>query len=408
MQSLSGEDMSGASLSANIAVLNVHYSANLGDGLLSTCLMDCVANADPAMTLTPIDLAARTDISTLGKNWRGIILRSLSKLPITLRNAFIGLVLDLSKKRKWLPFYQSHLSRADAVILGGGNLIVDQDLNFPVKINSALAVAASYDLPVHIYGVGVGEAFSETGKSMLLEAFRKADLRSVCVRDNASKQNWDHHFADACGLEAEIVWDPGLACQMVWPDPAPFPSGSVDVAIGVMSPQELIYHEPSSVGLDLAKWYVELIQTIQNAGLSVRLFSNGSPEDTRFLRRQVLPNFPGTEVVIPTTPAELAQTIYYAQIVVAFRMHALIPAFAYGNSVLALEWDHKIRSLMDRFGQIERCVNVRSVSGSNAAELCLSLKDEPQLTTPFAETIETELRALAVRVRQSLPGSDGR
>ena len=390
-----------------IAVLNAHFSANLGDGLLSSCLMNRVSCAEPSLELFPVDLAARTSFSTLGGASRGTALRIIDKMPRLARQSMIQFVQGQLSRWHWIPFFRQELASAQAVILGGGNLIVDQDLNFPTKIHTALTVAQSLDLPIHIFGVGVGSEFSERGLAFFESAFSEADIRSVTVRDNASKVNWDAHFSEVSGHIANVVFDPGIASPLVW-DVKENSIAPVDIAIGIMSPRELIYHHGALGRITLSDWYGELISELQSAGKSVRLFSNGSPEDTRYLLSDLAPQFPGIDIVIPELPEEIVRITAAANVTIAFRMHALIPAIVYGHPVLALEWDQKIQSLMERVGQPKNCISVKSVSGREAARLCLGL---PQKDVDPAEMIysaDQEMAGLAARLVHSVDMSGAR
>ena len=58
---------------------------------------------------------------------------------------------------------RTRLAGCDAVVLGGGNLLTDADLNFPMKIAGALDQAARLRLPAAVYGVGANRQWSAAG-----------------------------------------------------------------------------------------------------------------------------------------------------------------------------------------------------------------------------------------------------
>ena len=63
-------------------------------------------------------------------------------LPAFIRPLVLSLPLTFGLRRKWRPHYLQHLEGAQAVVIGGGNLFTDVDLNFPTKI-AALVHAAN-------------------------------------------------------------------------------------------------------------------------------------------------------------------------------------------------------------------------------------------------------------------------
>lgn len=70
-----------ARLLSRIVLLNVKYSPNLGDGLLSECLERELARALPDCEVTSIDLAGRTGYPSGYGRTRGTALALLERLP---------------------------------------------------------------------------------------------------------------------------------------------------------------------------------------------------------------------------------------------------------------------------------------------------------------------------------------
>ena len=137
----------------SIRLFNVKYSPNLGDGVLSECLEEALAQELGSADVASIDLAGREAYGGSGAG-RHLALAVLNNLPQLVRRAAIRLPLVLQSRRKWRPHYRTGVKPCDAVVIGGGNLLADLDLNFPTKLALALDEAARRDLPVAFYGVG--------------------------------------------------------------------------------------------------------------------------------------------------------------------------------------------------------------------------------------------------------------
>jgi len=378
---------------SRIALLNAHYSANLGDGLLSDCLM---FGLGPELDSYPVDLAGREEISTLGGNRRGQILKALNAMPSPVRSFAIRQIQNRFVKTKWRPHFEAKLKESDAVILGGGNLIADQDLNFPVKIHTALSVAKAYEKPCYLYGVGVGGSFSQKGAELFNEAFSSADIREVYVRDARSKRNWDEFFAQSSGCKATVVWDPGLLASLTWPIAEADQKGPIRV--GIISPDELSYHEGSEESWDVTDWYQRFIQDLINTGKEVRLFSNGSPEDTRYLQENIAPLFPELSHDIPKNQEELSRLLGQSDLVAAFRLHALIPTISYNRPILALAWDAKVRSFAEKIGQSHACIDVKETSPEDAAIIAVKQMNAKQDFSQQVGEAKAEVETLAAKL----------
>lgn len=335
-----------------IRIFNVKYSPNLGDGLLSECLeralIDCGADPDT----WSIDLAARTSYGA-GSQARALQMQLLDSLPRSVRSIAVRAPLALQSRRLWAPHYARSLEGAECVVLGGGNLIADLDLNFPTKISLALSAASWRRLPVFIYGCGVSEDWSPQGRALLEGALRRGAVRKVWVRDERSRTIWDDLVGNNAGIKAQLVRDPGLlAAERYEIAKRDTHRSARPIGLNLMSPLAVRYHSrkaPSASELD--SWYLDFARILLEKGFFLAVFSNGSPEDREYARKlrprleALLPrgriSFPE-----PDSPAALTALIAECGAIAAFRMHAIIAAYSCGISFLALSWDAKLESFV--------------------------------------------------------------
>ena len=199
-----------------VALLNVKYSANLGDGLLSECLEGSLASAlgrvggaGGPIVVESIDLAGRTSFSS-GSGFRGTVLKTLEGMPDWVRQPMMYVVLKTLVRTRLRKFYADSLAGVDAVVLGGGNLLADSDLNFPIKIEAALAEATRRGLPVAVFGDGVTRNWTRTGTRLFARAFSRTRLIDVTVRDTRSQAVWNDLLAGRSIQPAGLACDPGL------------------------------------------------------------------------------------------------------------------------------------------------------------------------------------------------------
>jgi polysaccharide pyruvyl transferase WcaK-like protein len=255
-------------------------------------------------------------------------------------------------------FYREQLQGANAVIVGGGNLFSDVDLNFPAKLDAALSIVAEKSLPVWIYGCGVSETWSDEGRQLFERALSAAQLVDVFVRDGTSKRLWDERLSKLTGHPAKVVLDPGLLAACVYGVSANESDIRGRVGVGIIAPIAISYHSGRApVPADaLLQWFSQLIEGLAATGRSVTLISNGSPEDTRFgtmLMASIKSRLPEAKVDFPLhrEPSDLVRTFATISAYVGFRLHGLICACSFGIPTFALDWDRKVIAFMDSIGR---------------------------------------------------------
>jgi polysaccharide pyruvyl transferase WcaK-like protein len=340
-----------------VRLFNAKFSPNLGDGLLSECLEKALIQAGCSKDGTySIDVAGRTKY-VAGSASRSYVLKLLNIMPGPLRRLMLSLPMFLAARFKWRPHYRVHLQSADAVVIGGGNLFADLDLNFPTKLSILLDEAKKKRMPVFIFGVGVSSSWSERGTTMLRNAFKGAEIPFVAVRDDESKENFDSRFSEAVGRNAVVVRDPGLLIsRYVRKDPASA-KAKLTIGICITGAVAVRYHSTFRISdPELEQWFAALYRQLEHAGYAVQMFTNGSPEDVESATR-VIELLGGAACLTspepqlrPSNPSELATMISRCSLVIGFRMHALIAAYSYGSEIIALKWDRKLDSFMSSVG----------------------------------------------------------
>ncbi|WP_428333536.1 polysaccharide pyruvyl transferase family protein [Novosphingobium sp.] len=191
-----------------IALLNVKFSPNLGDGLLSECLERELAIAMPGVEVVAIDLAGRAQYRDHGRSRRGRLMALLEALPRWARRYAVRVALAILVQIRLRRHVRNRLHGVDAVVVGGGNLLSDSDLNFPMKLAGALSEVARARLPVAVHAVGVSRGWSRTGHKLFVRALRGTPLIFASVRDRRSQQAWGE-LLEMRGLRpATLAGDP--------------------------------------------------------------------------------------------------------------------------------------------------------------------------------------------------------
>lgn len=363
----------------SVRLLNVKFSPNVGDGLFVLCMEERLRRS--TSDVSSIDLAGRTGYRSHDGR-RELSMRILASMPPVVRPRIARAGLDAKLAFGLRRHYRDAIAGIGSLVLGGGNLLSDQDLNFPVKIAAALEEADRARARLAIHGCGVSSRWSRSGREMLCAAFAANPPVHVAVRDRASKQAWDTFFASAAGREAVVVNDPGVLASTLYrfDDPRPRPDRPV-VAVGLMSDFAVRYHGFASLSAQgLAGWYLALIAELTARGFEVCVFTNGSPEDRRFAK-DLWASLAGrrrpvhVRLADVALPVDLCRVVAGAGAVIAFRMHALIAAYSYGKPLVALKWDPKVEAFLDAVGLAGDQVDVVVSSPSDAVGILASVVD---------------------------------
>lgn len=339
-----------------IALLNVKYSPNLGDGLLSECLERELGHALPGAQVFSIDLAGRTAYPGLGPSRRGQAIAVLEAMPLWLRQRLARLVLTALVRLRLRRHARAALEGCSAAVLGGGNLLTDADLNFPMKIAGALAEVRAKRIPLAVHAVGASRNWSAAGRKLFADALKSVRLTTAAVRDERSRLAWDSQLEPAGLPPAGLVGDPGLLASLHFAR-GPAPDDAPRAGLCITAPMALRYHSDDAHGDDdLDEWYAMAARSLVEEGYAVALFTNGSPEDRAYLARlgpQWIRAAKGPVTITNpfANPAELTAFISGCAMIVAHRMHACIAAHSFGIPTIGLAWDIKLDSFFELAGR---------------------------------------------------------
>ncbi len=341
-----------------VLVFNVKYSENLGDGLLAECLETALSNR-PDMQVETIDLAGRTAFGTTHSR-RQLAIRTLHMLPAFARRLAVKAMLG-SKLEKLAEVWSSKIDNADAVVVGGGNLFQDDDLNFPLKIGTLLDCVNRSGKPLAIYAVGVSGTWSPQA-AQLFARLKTTNLIHLSVRDDLALKNWKRHFPSE--VSPIVLPDPGLLTRtLLHAKNDRFGSNaSATVGICVTDPVILQRHAggpATDIALRSVVEYRALIRQLVEDGYRIRLFCNGAREDQAFAERllteKTMQAYTASNwislAVRPEKPEDLIDILRSVSVVLAHRLHACIAAYSLAIPHVGLGWDPKVASFFKAVGR---------------------------------------------------------
>ncbi|WP_263771187.1 polysaccharide pyruvyl transferase family protein [Propionivibrio soli] len=345
-----------------IALINVKYSPNLGDGVIAECLEAGLKERIPGTTVVSVDVGGRDGFghggSLVGKGLG--LMRIVRTLPKPLQKLTDAYLVPLLVKARYGERWRETLHDCDAVIVGGGQLFQDVDLYFPMRIARAVR-SAPRGVPILVYAVGVSRRWTPRAVRLFASAFRHGELKFAAARDDLSARHWAQHFP---GLQVSVTRDPGLLAAECYRDVVGAKTNNTRkvLAIGVSDLHELQQHSERSADVAFGDigFYQELIRRL-SGDFDLRFFTNGADLDNAFLEGlkqatesdAALAASGATFLAPPRTPSELVSQIAEADGILSHRLHANIVGYSFGLPTVGLGWDNKLKSFFESTGRSE-------------------------------------------------------
>lgn len=337
-----------------VVLLNIKYSPNLGDGVIAECLETALRARLPGAAVESCDLAGRTDFARRRSHLRRQALKIFALSPPPVSRLLSRLAVAGALRWTLKPYFENRLEGADVVVVGGGQLFADANLNFPAKVNAALAAAKAAGAAVALHSVGVETGWSPDGARLFKDALLGADLRAVSVRDDLSQRNWRDHL-DGAALPAPVLgYDPALLAASVYGvtrDAQKAGGARPTIGLCVTASQTLALHARRKTHGErkLGDFFTALAEKLRLEGFDVTVFTNGAADDEDLLQScfpapAAAGSGKGALRIAPRAvqPRELVTTISEADVIVGHRLHANIIAFALGAPHVGLAWNRKV------------------------------------------------------------------
>lgn len=340
-----------------VVLLNIKYSPNLGDGVIAECLEGALSAELAGAEIVSCDLAGRESFQLRASRLRQVAMRLFALAPAPVESLLSRLVVAGLLKRSLTPFYERMLAGADAVVIGGGQLFADANLNFPVKLHAALEVAKGEGALVLIHGVGVGSHWSDYGGKLFRRALADARIAAVAVSEEMSQDLWRKKFANAGLPEPALGLDPALLVESRYRAGGGSTSPRLRPRAGlcVTGPETLRLHKDPEGGARMEKaYFTGIAEGLRRAGYDVAVFTNGAAEDDARLRACFSGPEPGDDargdLMIaprPVRPIDLVETIRGVDVVIGHRLHANIIAYGLNVPHVGLAWNRKVDAFFE-------------------------------------------------------------
>jgi len=283
---------------------------------------------------------------------------------------------------------------ADIVLVGGGQLLMDNDLSFPTRISASVSAARKLGIPVVMHSVGVGKSWTSLGQKLVQSALICDNVKAIIVRDRVSKARIQSLFPHV-NKPVLVGPDPALIADRVYEREEVERAG---VGVGIIAASAIVRHAKGHVlaGADARKFWVTLCQDILKRGKTIRIFCNGAPEDWQealAVFGEVSKNEQYQDKITlsdrPTTGLGLINILGACELVVAARLHASIVATALGVPIVGISWDDKVDSFYYERGISRYCVN-NAKRSQDVVDVIFDAFDRKSVSVDNSASVELE------------------
>lgn len=369
-----------------IALAGETYSRNLGDQAIHASLAYILRQQNASLKILPLDISGRQGADSPGKNRAFYLLRAITSSNSL--HSLVNIVFhSLQKSRQQMRMWSPVLETSDQLVIGGGQLLMDNNLDFPLKLSGLASLAGERGIPYHISACGVGRTWSRFANRLFQPVLVNA--KSVTLRDELSRSRLDHFIPS---LQTSVTFDPAILAAEVYPDLQKKVFAD-RIGLGIMCREDVNSHLLPAQRYSTNAWldlWLGVLFGLLKENLVVELFTTGSSKDMHFAQSLFYEahahGWNGVTLAGGQTgPGELMASMRNYSLIIATRLHASILANSLGISSLGLNWDEKVRAYYGETGLTDRCFNLVGLQISGVVRAACDLNRQPFSSTLLAQ-----------------------
>lgn len=330
-----------------LVVFGEIYSPNVGDGVIFECIKFALNRH--RFEAVPCDISLRTGYQHENQQIRDDqagkfrrFVRYFVRRSLMMRRAITAGRWFLGGHRKFVKYFEKDIEESDGVIIGGGQILVDRQLGFPLRMAAICSLAKKHGKQIAIFSCGGDQRQGLIARTIYRRVAEAAAY--INVRDTNSR---DFLLSLDLNLAVDVQPDVGFLMSRAFPLEE-VKSPEMVVGINIMSYETLVGFAPRGLiasKLEYREEWTALIQKILDAGWQVHLMTNGDPLDA-MAAYELSEAFSGDDrvalVLPPNKPEDITLHIQSISLLIATRMHSGIVAYSYGRPVIPIVWDEKV------------------------------------------------------------------
>ncbi|WLR41570.1 polysaccharide pyruvyl transferase family protein [Bacillus carboniphilus] len=392
-----------------ILVCGVANSANLGDRIIAETVNYIIHSTNELTQIYNFDL---TDGKVRDFDNKSIIKLNSTGLLKQLTPDYmrrLKVYRKYKKNRGLETELKKSVAKADLIVIGGGHLLIDNYLNFPIGISNIIKEARLNNIPVIFAFVGAKGPWSKTAKKLLLDALEYADY--ISVRDSESRR-FLVSLSESLSNKVVTLSDPAIFVNdMIGDDEKNTHTKTTKIGLGIMDPNVIRRHSKYRWSREDAKiWWVSLAKKLSARGYEVNIFTNGASTDNGFVEYFIKKELATVEKVsfldYPTSYKDVLSCIQKQDVVIAQRLHACLPSISLMKQTFGLVWDIKLKSIYNELGLSDYIIDFNEEVDIVINKIINKLEQNHHLDTQVIENINVRKRELLDFVKRGVGEKD--
>lgn len=372
-----------------ISLIGEYYSSNLGDPIITDCVKYMINELNSEIEVDVLDLSRRIErkINTDSSHSKKInIMKKISKISLLMNiRSIVNFMKWVFVERKYYHEYlKKNLSNSNAIIFSGGQLIMNNNLMFPLRIYSIVKYASKNQIPVYFNACGV-QRYNKIsfGTILLKKSLNKSIVKRITTRDDIKMLK--RYVKDNTKVDKTV--DSALVCADAYK--LSKNRKSIKIGLGVISPDMYKRYydrtKDSSYFITeeiLINFWKEVISELENRKIEWEIFTNGDKIDHDFAIKLLselnygINNNSNKINKPPQESIELVSKISQYSLIISQRLHSHIIAFSLGMPSIGLIWDKKVYDFAREVNREEYFINVKKESVFKVIDLVENILNE--------------------------------
>ncbi|MFT6987137.1 MAG: polysaccharide pyruvyl transferase WcaK-like protein [Psychromonas sp.] len=335
----------------NVLIVGAGKSPNVGDQLIEKVLGWTLVN-----NFEEIDAVSYFDLTegaySIDFKQPNVEIENIKENVESKRKSYFLRFIKTLLNVSWSDKSLSHeVEESDVILIGGGHLLIDNYGSFLLNIIKVIRCANKLDKKIVFWSVGVGSKHSLIWRFLAKKYMSDIPLYA---RDSVSYQR-----ALRLGFNAlDSLLDPAFFVNEIKPTAN---SGKSDkLGLFIMDPYEMVRHSNNNFKRhDIATWWLNLLGLLSSKFNDITIYNNGSLQDMKFIHKYILPNIK-SNITVKERALSSDQLIAFVKepdVILAQRLHAVIPGIAFNKKIYALEWDDKLTHILQDIQSEERMLS---------------------------------------------------
>lgn len=387
----------------NILICGVGNSTNLGDRIIAEAINLIINKVNNRFQISNFDFTEGNIDKSIRTYDIKLNSESLRKklTPNALRELKVYLKYKGNKELK--DELNKKVKNSDVIVIGGGQLLIDNYLSFPIGIKNVIDEAKRFDKPVIFSFVGGRAPWGRVASKVFKDALEYSSY--ISVRDSDTKS-----FL--------VTLNPNLDKKIViTSDPALFVNEMTtfkksknikkQIGLGIMDPNESKKNNNSFVSRgECARWWTSLAKSLLSLGYEVNIFTNGAATDNGFVEYYIKKDLEKINGVTfneyPSNYKDLLNIINKQDLVVAQRLHACLPSISFMKHTFGIKWDVKLQSIFNDLELGEYLIDFEIDTKNVSQAIHNKLQQSNNLSINVSNNIQAKKREMLDFVRTGL------